>query len=99
MVRVKDGHDLAPEDVVDACRGELASFKLPKYVEFIEDFPYTSTGKIQKQRLRDREAEQTLTITCATTSEQRVATVNEKRIRACRDSEVIPEVLPRQWKR
>ncbi|SDF30357.1 class I adenylate-forming enzyme family protein [Halorientalis regularis] len=55
MVRRKEGHDLAPEDVVAACRGELASYKLPEYVEFVDDFPYTPTGKIQKQQLRERE--------------------------------------------
>jgi acyl-CoA synthetase (AMP-forming)/AMP-acid ligase II len=55
MVKVETGHDLAPEDVVAACRGELASFKLPEYVEFVDDFPYTPTGKIRKQELRDRE--------------------------------------------
>jgi acyl-CoA synthetase (AMP-forming)/AMP-acid ligase II len=57
LVSVKDGHDLTPEEVIEACRGELASFKHPKYVEFVDDFPYTPTGKIQKQKLREREAE------------------------------------------
>jgi len=57
LVKVESGRDLDPEDVVEACRGELASFKLPEYVEFVDDFPYTPTGKIQKQKLRDREQE------------------------------------------
>jgi acyl-CoA synthetase (AMP-forming)/AMP-acid ligase II len=59
LVRSKDGHDIEPEDVVDRCRGELASFKIPRYVEFVEKFPYTPTGKIQKQKLREREKSET----------------------------------------
>lgn len=55
MVQIKHGHDLAAVDVVEACRGKLASFKLPEYVEFVDEFPYTPTGKIQKQKLRERE--------------------------------------------
>jgi len=39
LVRVKDGEDLPPEEIVDHCRGELASFKIPRYVEFVEEFP------------------------------------------------------------
>ncbi|MFB6118010.1 class I adenylate-forming enzyme family protein [Halosegnis sp.] len=57
LVRVAEGADLSPEAVIDACRGELAEFKWPRYVEFVTDFPYTPTGKIQKQQLRERETE------------------------------------------
>lgn len=57
LVRVKGGEDLSPEEIVDRCRGELAPFKVPRYVEFVEEFPYTPTGKIQKQQLRERERE------------------------------------------
>ncbi|SEH18202.1 crotonobetaine/carnitine-CoA ligase [Natronorubrum sediminis] len=57
LVRVKDDEELSPGEIVDHCRGELASFKLPRYVEFVDEFPYTPTGKIQKQKLREREQE------------------------------------------
>lgn len=57
LVRVKDDEELSPAEIVDHCRGELASFKLPQYVEFVDEFPYTPTGKIQKQKLREREQE------------------------------------------
>lgn len=57
LIRVKDDEDLSPAEIVDHCRGELASFKIPQYVEFVEEFPYTPTGKIQKQKLRERERE------------------------------------------
>ncbi len=55
LVRVKKGHELTAEEIVEHCRGEMASFKIPRYIEFVEEFPYTPTGKIQKQQLRERE--------------------------------------------
>ncbi len=58
LVRVKEGHEIGPEDIIDHCRGEMASFKIPRYIEFVEEFPYTPTGKIQKQQLREREKEE-----------------------------------------
>ncbi|WP_313691821.1 class I adenylate-forming enzyme family protein [Halorarum halobium] len=57
-VTVKEGHDLAEEEIVERCRAELAPFKVPRYVEFVSEFPYTPTGKIQKQKLRSREKEE-----------------------------------------
>lgn len=55
LVRPKDGDEISPEDIVEHCRGKMASFKVPRYIEFVEEFPYTPTGKIQKQQLRERE--------------------------------------------
>lgn len=57
LIRVKDEHELSEAEIVDHCRDDLAPFKLPRYVEFVEEFPYTPTGKIQKKRLRTRERE------------------------------------------
>ena len=57
LVRRKEGHEVDPADIVAHCRGRMASFKLPRYVEFVEEFPYTPTGKVQKQKLRERERE------------------------------------------
>lgn len=58
LVRPKEGRELDPETIVETCRGELAPFKIPVYVEFVDGFPYTPTGKIQKAELRDREREE-----------------------------------------
>jgi fatty-acyl-CoA synthase len=41
------------EDVRDFCRGQISRFKIPKYVFFVDAFPLTSSGKIQKYLLRD----------------------------------------------
>ena len=55
LVRTKEGYDIGPQNIIDHCRGKMASFKIPRYIEFIDEFPYTPTGKIQKQKLRERE--------------------------------------------
>jgi fatty-acyl-CoA synthase len=38
--------------VLAHCRGRIASFKIPRRVVFVEDFPMTGSGKIQKVKLR-----------------------------------------------
>ncbi len=44
-------------ELIDFCREHLASFKVPKAVEFVDSLPATATGKIQKYELREREWE------------------------------------------
>ena len=49
----KDGHEVSSSDLIDYCRGKLASFKLPRYVLFMQDYPMTPSGKVQKFKLRE----------------------------------------------
>jgi len=49
----EDGAQLTEEDVTGLCRGRLASFKIPRRVYFVEQFPMTGSGKIQKYLLRE----------------------------------------------
>lgn len=42
---------LTEEDVIDYCRGKISKFKIPKYVFFVDSFPMTASGKIQKYKL------------------------------------------------
>ncbi len=50
----KDGACLSEEDVRDFCRGRISRFKVPKYVFFVDSYPMTASGKIQKYKLRER---------------------------------------------
>ena len=52
FLRLEPGHRLEEGDVIEFCRGEIASFKIPRRVAFVDDFPMTSSGKIQKVALR-----------------------------------------------
>ena len=47
------GAALTERDVIDLCRGRIASFKIPRRVFFVDAFPMTGSGKIQKYLLRD----------------------------------------------
>jgi fatty-acyl-CoA synthase len=57
FIILKAGADLRQEDVRDFCRGKIANHKIPKYMLFVESFPLTASGKIQKYRLREMAAE------------------------------------------
>jgi fatty-acyl-CoA synthase len=51
FIRLKKGHELTEEEVVDFCRGKIARYKIPKYIFFVDEFPMTASGKIQKYKL------------------------------------------------
>jgi fatty-acyl-CoA synthase len=53
FVRCQAGHALTEEAVLAHCRGRIASFKIPRHIVFVDDFPMTSSGKIQKVKLRE----------------------------------------------
>jgi fatty-acyl-CoA synthase len=44
----KAGETLRAEEIADFARGKIANFKVPKYVEIVESFPLTGSGKVQK---------------------------------------------------
>jgi acyl-CoA synthetase (AMP-forming)/AMP-acid ligase II len=54
VVVLKKGMTATGEEISEHCRKELASFKRPRYVEFIDELPRTSTGKILKRVLREQ---------------------------------------------
>ena len=42
------------EGVRDFCRDQIAYSKIPQYIDFVEDFPSTASGKVQKYKLREQ---------------------------------------------
>ena len=56
-VRLKPGEVCSEEDIREYCRGRIAHFKVPAHVRFVESFPMTVTGKVQKFRIREMEVE------------------------------------------
>ncbi len=53
-IRVKDGERLSPEEITAFCQGQIAHYKVPRYVQFVDSFPMTVTGKIQKFLLQEQ---------------------------------------------
>ena len=52
-VILKDDCQVSSEEIIGYCRGKLASFKMPKHVLFMTEYPMTPSGKIQKFKLKD----------------------------------------------
>ncbi len=57
-VRLKAGERSSEEEIREFCQGKIAYFKIPQHVRFVEQFPMTVTGKIQKFRIREIETEE-----------------------------------------
>ena len=55
---VKPGETATDDEIRDFCRGQIAHYKVPKYIRFVAGFPMTVTGKIQKFKIRDEMTEQ-----------------------------------------
>src|SRR4029079_18264540 len=53
-VRVRPGAGVTEDEVRDFCRGRIAHYKVPRYVKFVDEFPMTVTGKIQKYKMREQ---------------------------------------------
>ncbi|MDR1895217.1 MAG: AMP-binding protein [Prevotellaceae bacterium] len=53
FVILKEGETLTEVEIRDFCRGQIARYKIPKHIFFIEQFPLTGSGKIQKFKLKD----------------------------------------------
>jgi fatty-acyl-CoA synthase len=53
FVIVQDGAAVGTDDLIGACRGRIASFKVPRHVFVVPELPTTPSGKIQKTRLRE----------------------------------------------
>jgi fatty-acyl-CoA synthase len=52
-VIARPGATLSEDDVKKFCRGRIAHFKVPRYVKFVDAFPMTVTGKVQKFKMRE----------------------------------------------
>jgi fatty-acyl-CoA synthase len=52
-IRVREGAELTDEALTAFCRGKIATFKIPRYWKFVDSFPMTVTGKIQKFKMRE----------------------------------------------
>ena len=53
FVKVKEDQELSEEDIRAFSMNKIARYKIPKYIFFVDDYPMTASGKIQKYKLKD----------------------------------------------
>lgn len=54
FIQVVPGQYLTEADVINYCRGKIASYKIPRHVIFVKEYPMTASGKIQKLKLKEQ---------------------------------------------
>jgi fatty-acyl-CoA synthase len=52
-VKLKPGHNMNATELQSFCRGRIMDYKIPHHVKFVDDFPKTVTGKVQKFKMRE----------------------------------------------
>jgi fatty-acyl-CoA synthase len=57
-VILREGETLDADGLRAFCDGQIARYKIPRYVRVVDAFPLTVTGKVQKFRMREREIEE-----------------------------------------
>jgi fatty-acyl-CoA synthase len=53
FIKIRSGKTLTQEEIQEFCRGQISRHKIPRHVIFVDDFPRTASGKIQKYKLRE----------------------------------------------
>ena len=53
FIILHEGIKMNEFDVREFCQGKIARYKIPKYIFFVDEFPMTGSGKIQKFKLKD----------------------------------------------
>jgi fatty-acyl-CoA synthase len=56
-IKLKGGETATAEEIREFCKGQIAHYKIPRYIEFVAEFPMTITGKIQKFVMREQTIE------------------------------------------
>ncbi|MGI9233314.1 MAG: AMP-binding protein [Woeseiaceae bacterium] len=57
-IQIEDGEALTAEAVTSFCQGQITHFKIPKHIRFVDEYPMTVTGKIQKFKMSEAMAEE-----------------------------------------
>ncbi|MCQ4315872.1 AMP-binding protein [Stutzerimonas zhaodongensis] len=52
-VKLHPGHEASEDELRAFCKGRIAHFKTPKHIKFVDDFPMTISGKVQKFKMRE----------------------------------------------
>jgi fatty-acyl-CoA synthase len=53
-IRLNPGMTATAEEIMDFCQDKIAKFKIPRSIRFVEEFPMTASGKVQRYKLRQQ---------------------------------------------
>ena len=53
FIQLREGEQASIDEIKEYCKARISRFKVPKYVAFVEHYPMTASGKIQKFKLRE----------------------------------------------
>ncbi|MEC1262573.1 AMP-binding protein [Bacillus swezeyi] len=53
-IKLKNGESLTAQELQEYCKGKIARYKIPRYIAFVDEFPMTASGKVQKFKLREQ---------------------------------------------
>ena len=53
-IKLREGQSATAEEIREFCRGQIAHYKIPRYIEFVGEFPMTITGKVQKFVMKEQ---------------------------------------------
>jgi fatty-acyl-CoA synthase len=57
-IKLREGQTASEAEIREYCKGRLAHFKIPKYIRFVDEYPMTVTGKVQKYLIRESMAKE-----------------------------------------
>ncbi len=57
-IKLREGHSATADQIRDFCKGNIAHFKIPRYIKFVDSYPMTITGKVQKFIMREQMAKE-----------------------------------------
>ncbi len=57
-VKLREGAALTGDQLAEYCKGKIATYKIPRHWKFVDSFPMTVTGKIQKFKMRETAVEE-----------------------------------------
>jgi fatty-acyl-CoA synthase len=55
-IKLREGEQATDDEIRAYCKGKIAHFKIPKVIRFVDSFPMTITGKVQKYVMREQMA-------------------------------------------
>ncbi|WP_195536728.1 AMP-binding protein [Bacillus paralicheniformis] len=56
-IKLKSGASMTADELKEYCKDKIARYKIPRYIAFVEEFPMTASGKVQKFKLREQALE------------------------------------------